>query len=188
MYRVCSCKQECIPVGCVPSAAVAVCWGVSARGVSTHGGVSAQGGCLPRGRVYPCMHWGRHNPPPRQNSWHMLVKVLPCSNFVANGNQRHYKTDQMLYESSTMVAFGREHLHPLHGVPTTESAFIEWESTIHRSPPPPKVLGQKAKSNNYGDSNKPLIPLWFLHYITIPRKRMPFVGHLIPILNFGGFF
>ena len=31
-------KQECIPVGCVPSAAVAVCWrGVSARGlVSQH--------------------------------------------------------------------------------------------------------------------------------------------------------
>ena len=30
--------QEYIPVGCVPSAAVAVCWGVS-----------AQGGCLPQG-------------------------------------------------------------------------------------------------------------------------------------------
>ena len=25
-------KQECIPVGCVPSAAVAVCWGVSVWG------------------------------------------------------------------------------------------------------------------------------------------------------------
>ena len=33
-------KQECIPVGCVPSAAVAVCLG---------------GGCLPGG-VYPSMH------------------------------------------------------------------------------------------------------------------------------------
>ena len=35
--------QECIPVGCVPSAAVAVCWGgVSARGC-------LPGGCLPGG-------------------------------------------------------------------------------------------------------------------------------------------
>ena len=34
-------KQECIPAGCVPSAAVAVSWG---------GGLSAPGG------VYPSMH------------------------------------------------------------------------------------------------------------------------------------
>ena len=34
-------KQECIPVGCLPSAAVAV-WGVS-----------VQGGCLPRGCTSP---------------------------------------------------------------------------------------------------------------------------------------
>ena len=42
-------EQECIPVGCVPSAAVAVCpgWGVSAQG----GRVSTQGGCLPRGHL-----------------------------------------------------------------------------------------------------------------------------------------
>ena len=33
-------KQECIPVGCVPSAAVAVCWGV------------CPGGCLPRGNTW----------------------------------------------------------------------------------------------------------------------------------------
>ena len=49
------CKQECIPVGCVPSTAVAVSWmgGVSARrvsdqGVSVQGGV-CPGGCLPGG-------------------------------------------------------------------------------------------------------------------------------------------
>ena len=35
-----STEQECIPVGCVPSAAVAIWEGVSARG----GGVSTQGG------------------------------------------------------------------------------------------------------------------------------------------------
>ena len=48
-------KQECIPVGCVPSAAVAAggCLprGVSARGVCPVGcvptGVFAQGGCIP---------------------------------------------------------------------------------------------------------------------------------------------
>ena len=60
-------SQECIPVGCVPSAAVAVCWGVSALGVSAHGGCLPMGGCLPKGGVcpwgaYPSMHWGRHPP------------------------------------------------------------------------------------------------------------------------------
>ena len=78
-------------------------------------------------------------------------------------------------------------LAPPHGIPTTESAFIEWQSIIHRTPPTPKVLGQKAKINNYGDSNKPLIPLWFLHYITFPIKLMPFVGHWNPGSNFGFF-
>ena len=62
--------EECIPVGCVPSAVVAVCVEgegglagvrcVSAqRGVSARGGVSAQVGvCLPRGCVS-----GRVHPP-----------------------------------------------------------------------------------------------------------------------------
>ena len=46
-------KQECIPVGCVPSAAVAVCWG----GGSSRGEVSARGGvCL--GGVYVCSEGG----------------------------------------------------------------------------------------------------------------------------------
>ena len=68
-------QQECIPVGCVPSAAVAA-WGggglpkgwVSARGV----GVSAWGfwGCLPGGvclgGAYPggCLPRGGCTPPP----------------------------------------------------------------------------------------------------------------------------
>ena len=39
-------KQGCIPVGCVPSAAVAVCWSGE---VSARGGLSVQGRCLPRG-------------------------------------------------------------------------------------------------------------------------------------------
>ena len=43
-------KQECIPVGCIPSAAVVVLWrgGVCLRGVCP-GEVSAQWGCLPGG-------------------------------------------------------------------------------------------------------------------------------------------
>ena len=44
-------KQECIPVGCVPSAAVAVCWGsLLPAGVSAPGWGSATGGW------YPSMH------------------------------------------------------------------------------------------------------------------------------------
>ena len=54
-------QQECIPVGCVPSAAVAVCsgGGVSAQGDVFPGGclprrgVSAQEGGLPSGGVCP---------------------------------------------------------------------------------------------------------------------------------------
>ena len=82
-------KQECIPVGCVPSAAVtvgggvcfpggvlsdrAVCFlgvyflgeGVCFPGVLSGGCASrAGGGCLPLGYVYTSMHWGRHTTPP----------------------------------------------------------------------------------------------------------------------------
>ena len=71
-------QQECIPVGCVPSAAVAICWGVSARGVSA-GGRSLPGGCL-LGGVWPGVS-GRH--PPQTG-----VKTLPCCNYVADGNKQ----------------------------------------------------------------------------------------------------
>ena len=66
-------EQECIPVGWVPSAAVTVCWGVSAWG------------CILRGPV--SQHALRQTPPPGKNSWHTLVKILPCRNFVADGNR-----------------------------------------------------------------------------------------------------
>ena len=33
-----------------------------------------------------------------------------------------------------------------------QPAFIEWQSTIHRSPPPLQILGQKSESNHSGDS------------------------------------
>ena len=51
-------KQECIPVGCVPSAAVAITGGGVCHGVSAQGGASAQMDVHPR--VYPSMQWGRH--------------------------------------------------------------------------------------------------------------------------------
>ena len=53
-------KQECIPVGCIPSVAVAV-GGVSARGLPA-GGVCL-GGCLPR-RVSAPVHAEMHIPSP----------------------------------------------------------------------------------------------------------------------------
>ena len=39
-------------------------------------------------------------------------------------------------------------------VPTTQPVFTEWKSTIHRFLSPPKILGQKAKSNNYSGSTR----------------------------------
>ena len=63
-------EQECIPVGCVPSAAVGVCWrgGVCSRWggllpgrVSALGSVCSWGDVCYRG-VYPSMHWGRRPP------------------------------------------------------------------------------------------------------------------------------
>ena len=92
--------QVCIPVGCVPPA----CWpylpactakGVSALrgcllwGVSAPGGVSAPAGCICSGGclLLVSQHALRQTPPPReQNTWHTLLKILPCPNFVAGGN------------------------------------------------------------------------------------------------------
>ena len=39
--------QECIPVWCIPSAAVVICWGCLPRGCLIRG--VFEGGCLPRG-------------------------------------------------------------------------------------------------------------------------------------------
>ena len=78
-------KQECIPVGCVPSATAAVCWGVPAPGGACSWGVPAPGGCLLQGVpargclllggacCWGCLLLGvvsqhalRQTPPPRQ--------------------------------------------------------------------------------------------------------------------------
>ena len=62
-------QQESIPVGCIPSAAVAVGGGVC-PGECMPGGVSAEGG------VYSGMPWGKHLPC-EQNDWQTPVKILP---------------------------------------------------------------------------------------------------------------
>ena len=79
-------KEECIPVGCVPSAAVAICW----WGTVCPGGVSAQrcvclGGCLPRGQG--CLLGCVWQTLPLWTEWQTLVKTLPCRNYAADGNK-----------------------------------------------------------------------------------------------------
>ena len=77
-------EQECIPVGCVPPARLLYLPECSARGRGACSrGVPAPvlWECLVRGGGvwYPSMHWGRTPLPPcEQNSWHTLVKILPC--------------------------------------------------------------------------------------------------------------
>ena len=95
-------KQECIPVGCIPPAAVAISWGGSA---SVHAGIHQPplpwvwAWRLPTGQTLQAPPWvwawkpARHAgiPPWRsarhagipphpcvQNSWHTLLKILPC--------------------------------------------------------------------------------------------------------------
>ena len=84
-----SLQQECIPAGCVPPAhwpwgSIPTRGGLPARGVPAQGvylpgGVPARGctcqGNIPAGTPLPC----------GQNSWHTLLKILPCPNFVASG-------------------------------------------------------------------------------------------------------
>ena len=71
-------KQECIPVGCVPP----VCWPYPV----VRGGVSVQPHPWMQTPLvtWPVMHVGTPNPlsPCGQKEWQMLVKTLPCPNFV----------------------------------------------------------------------------------------------------------
>ena len=80
-------KQECIPVGCTPLACCPYLPTCTARGVSAPGvrGVCSRG-CLFQMGIPVCN--GADIPPPHceQNSWHTLLKILPCRNFVAGGN------------------------------------------------------------------------------------------------------
>ena len=75
-------QQECIRVGCIPSAAVVVCKGGVCLVDVCPGGVSASGVggvCIPACTV-------EDNPPPTPlwMEWLTGVKTIPCRNFVAD--------------------------------------------------------------------------------------------------------
>ena len=81
-------EQECIPVGCVQSAAVAiggVCpWGVCPGGVYL-------GGCLLGSvspRVSALVHAGIHLT--LWTEWQTLVKILPCRNYIGDGKYYNF--------------------------------------------------------------------------------------------------
>ena len=83
-----SLKQECIPVGCVPSAAVAVCWGVSApRGcLLWWWGWSAPGGVVSQ-------HALRQTPPVDRQTCCIEHNLR---NFVPDGNNKTIKSYDIL--------------------------------------------------------------------------------------------
>ena len=93
--------QVCIPVGCGPPACcpyLPACTvpggrgsapgGCLLQGVCSWGGVCSQG-CLLLGGLLlggVSQHAMQQTPSPReQNSWHTLLKILPCPNFFAGG-------------------------------------------------------------------------------------------------------
>ena len=82
--------SRCIPVGCVPSAAVAVGGGVGVRVsawvvVCPGRGVCVSQHALGRGVCAP-VHVGIHTPPPPVDRiLDTLVKTLPFRNYVADG-------------------------------------------------------------------------------------------------------
>ena len=87
-------KQECIPVGCVPPAAAAVCWGVSAQ----EGGVCLGVGACPGGvfgQEVSTFCLGVYTPPGR----HPLGTHPPCGQ--TDTREKHHL-------SSTTVADGNE--------------------------------------------------------------------------------
>ena len=78
-------KQECIPVGCVPP-------GSSSRpgGVSTRPG--SPGGSSPREEAPPRGSTPQEEASPLLTESQSPVKILPCPNFVAGGNDFHLVT------------------------------------------------------------------------------------------------
>ena len=91
-------KQECIPVGCVPSPAEAICWGgVCLEGGVCPGRVSAPGGEVSaQGEVSA---WGVSARPPPVSRITDRCKTLPCRNYVADGNNflfRHHTRNTKL--------------------------------------------------------------------------------------------
>ena len=94
-------KQECIPVGCVLSAAVAVWWGVVCLGSVCPGGV-CPGGCLPRGCLLGrwCLPGDVHLPPVDRILDTRLWKHYISATSFADGN---YKLDKIVPKNSKLI-------------------------------------------------------------------------------------
>ena len=94
-------QQECIPVGCVPPAH----WPYATRmAPAMHAPHHACHPCHTHSSAMyslchahpramhappatpPAMHAPYHAPPRGQNSWHTLLKILPCPDFLAGSN------------------------------------------------------------------------------------------------------
>ena len=87
--------------------------------------------------------------------------------------------------NSTTAGRARVSSSPL-SVPTTQPAFIEWQSTIGRSILPPKILEQKAKSNHKGDSTRATNKLGLICKKRMHSSRMR-TGRALTIGGGGGF-
>ena len=142
-------QQECIPVGCVPSAAITISGGVC---------LGAQG----RGGMCVSQQSTGQTPPPPPLWTEFLTHA--CENITFP--QLLLRTVKIVKDSE--VGWGTRPLKLLHhcclwvqkvqinsfpqrrvwvsrtpyGIPTTEPAFIEWQSTICRFLPSPKILGE----------------------------------------------
>ena len=78
-----------------------VLWGVCFWGVCFQGVVCFWGRCASRvcasGGMYPSMHWA--DTPHPWTEWQMLVKILPCRNYVADGKNNHLRANWQKPES-----------------------------------------------------------------------------------------
>ena len=98
-------KQECIPVGCVPSAAVAILWG----GLCLPGRVSASGvfaqGCLPRGYLPK----GLSATPCKQNHrylWKHYLTATTLQTVISKKEQRINDKHHINFSLLRLLSFG----------------------------------------------------------------------------------
>ena len=94
--------------------------------------------------------------------------VSACTHSCLKFLQTHHLLVQEV--QTIYFAYGRVWVSPLpHGIPSPESAFIELQSTIHKSLTPHKIVGQKATSKYKGDSNEPLNISSLITQAKLPR-------------------
>ena len=117
-------KQECIPVGCVPPTHW-LYFIVCAGGMCAAHPPPCMHPChacpppphIPLPYMPPAMHTSLPCMPPAtyppspcgQNSWHSLLKILPCPNFVAGGNYIIARCTEVYEESLTSSNILQEH-------------------------------------------------------------------------------